>query len=252
MKSIIVGNWKNHPSSPEEASRILRGLKAQSRLYKKLSTFIAPPLPYFGLVKEKGRGVGALVAQDLFPVYKGSHTGNVSVDILKNFGTKLVILGHSEKRQLGETSIQVAEKIRVALDAGLIPLLCIGEEVHDTEGKYFEILAGELRASLGSMKKNEGEKLIVAYEPIWAIGKKAEDAMDSAELSQMVIFIKKTLGEIFDRKTAEKIPILYGGSVEPVNAFELKKSGVNGFLVGHASLQPKEFRLIAEALLKKR
>ena len=123
--------------------------------------------------------------------------------------------------------------------------------MRDPDGAYFEFLAEELKLSLeGVRRKDDAHKLIIAYEPIWAIGKKAKDAMQPADLAQMTIFIKKVLTEVFNRQSAERIPILYGGSVEPGNAKSLlAQSGIQGFLVGHASLAPKSFSEIAEALI---
>ncbi|MBX4198880.1 triose-phosphate isomerase [Candidatus Parcubacteria bacterium] len=225
MKLILVGNWKNHPSSIKEASALLSGLTKKARVYKKLSTFIAPPTTYFDLVGQKAKSIGSLAAQDIFfTPGSGTYTGVVTPDILKSFGVKLAIVGHSERRKLGETNQVVAEKVQTALVAGIIPLICIGEEVHDYEGHYFEFLSAQLKASLdGIHRRSDAAKLAIAYEPVWAIGKKAKDAMHPAELAQIVIFIKKVLTEIFGREAAEGIPVLYGGSVEPANAKELLK-----------------------------
>lgn len=248
MKRILVGNWKNHPSSVEEARRILDGLRRSKAVYKRLSTIIAPPAPFLALVKEKASSLGALGVQDLSST-EGTATGEIGTDILKSFGVRAVILGHSERRQLGETSRLVAEKTAIAIKSGISPIVCVGESEHDAEGKYFEFLNEEIRSSLALVKKRDAGKIVLAYEPIWAIGKKAKDAMAPAEVGVMTVFIKKTLTELFGRKIAESIPVLYGGSVDSSNAEALAKSGVKGFLVGRASRVPKDFKLIAEALI---
>jgi triosephosphate isomerase (TIM) len=253
MKLILVGNWKNHPSSLPEATQLLSSLTKKAALYKKLATFIAPPLPYLDTVAKRVRRVGSLASQDIFFAPEGTYTGVVTPDILKSFGVKLALIGHSERRKLGETSQVVAEKVKTALRSGIVPLVCIGEEEHDTEGNYFEFLREELKSSLeGIRRKDDAERLIIAYEPVWAIGRRAKDAMEPKELSQMVIFIKKVLTEIFGRESAEKIPVLYGGSVESANAQSLiREGGVRGFLVGRASLDGRQFASIAEALINK-
>ena len=252
MKLILVANWKNHPSSLKEASAILAGMSKKAKNYKKLSTFIAPPATYLGLVSEKGKSLGTLAAQDIFfSPGRETYTGVITPDILKSFGVKLTIIGHSERRRLGETNQVVAEKVQTALVAGITPLVCIGEETHDQEGHYFEFLSAQLKASLeGIHRRSDAAKIAIAYEPVWAIGKKGKDAMQPGELAQVVIFIKKVLTEIFGREAAEGMPILYGGSVEPINAKALlKDTGARGLLVGHASLDAKSMNAIAEALI---
>ena len=248
-KQILVANWKNHPDSLVQANKIINGLRKKSAEFKKISTFIAPPLTYFESVSNKTSSFSNLASQDIF-VGKGTTTGSVGVDILKSFGVRLSIIGHSERRALGETDEMVAEKIKTALKENIIPLLCIGEKERDAEGNYLEFIRHELRASLSGVKKKEVvNKLVVAYEPIWAIGSKAKGAVLPEDLTQMVLYIKKILTDIYDRKTADTIPILYGGSTDAKNASTLAQTGVNGFLVGRASLDPKSFAEIASALI---
>lgn len=253
MKLILIANWKNNPSSLREATVLLNNLSKKSALYKKLSTFVAPPLPFLESVAKRAKRIGALATQDIFFSMDGTFTGAVTPDILKSFGVKLTIIGHSERRKLGETNQVVAEKAKTALRSGIVPVVCVGEEVHDAEGNYFELVREQVKASLeGIRRKDDAERLIIAYEPVWAIGKKAKDAMQPSELSQMVIFIKKVLTEVFGRESADKIPVIYGGSVEATNAKGLiSDSGVKGFLVGHASLDAKAFAGIAEAITTK-
>jgi triosephosphate isomerase len=249
-KPILVANWKNYPDSLQKASLILNGLAKKASLYKKLATVIAPPVAYFESASKRVKSYASLGSQDIFFGIEGTYTGAITPDILKSFGVKHVIIGHSERRSLGETSPVVAAKLKTALRAGLVPIICIGEDTHDPDGAYFEFLREELKMSLeGVRRRDDAQKLIIAYEPVWAIGKKAKDAMQPEDLAQMVIFIKKVLTEIFGRESAEKIPVLYGGSVDPSNAQGLIGAGVKGFLVGRASLDPKSFAAIAEALL---
>lgn len=251
MKYILVANWKNHPSTVEEAKRIVQGLVKQSRNFKKLYTYIAPPAIFLDLVSSKIRSIGALASQDISLLPKGTYTGEVTTDMLKGFGTKMSIVGHSERRRLGETNSIVSKKIQAALKEGFIPLVCVGEEVHDPEGNYFEVLNSQIRSSLEGLKKADAKKIVVAYEPIWAIGKTAKEAMQPSDLRQMVLYIRKVLTEMFGRQNADQVHIIYGGSVEPGNVVELVKSGAQGFLVGHASLSAKSFVDIAKTLTNK-
>lgn len=252
-KPILVANWKNHPKSLDETRSLLRQLSRNSKFYKKLSFFIAPPYPYFESVAGRLGKFGHLAVQNISSLPPGTYTGQVTPDILKSFGVRLAIIGHSERRKFGETSEHVAKKVKAALHAGIIPLVCVGEVSRDQDGEHFEFLRDELKLSLtGLNRKNDISKLVVAYEPVWAIGKSARDAITAADLSQSVIFIRKVLTDMFGRKTAEHVPILYGGSVEPANAEALlSETGIRGFLVGHASLHAKSLGAIAQSLILK-
>ncbi len=249
-KPILIANWKNHPGSLAEAKEILNALSKKKLIYKKLSLSIAPPLPYFPLVSERVKTFGSLAAQDYFPQEKVTVTGAVTPEILKSFGTKLVILGHSERRALGETALEVAEKGKAALKAGLTPLVCFGEKERDEGGEHFQFLQEELKTLLSGFTKKDLDKVILAYEPLWAIGKKSVGPIDPVELTQTIIFMRKVLTDLFGRDAAEKIAILYGGSVDHVNAGLLvRNTGIRGFLVGRASLNPKSFEGIALSML---
>ena len=251
-KSILVANWKNHPASLEEARSLLKEMSKRRELYKKLSLFIAPPMPYFQAVSDKAGGFLKLAAQDVSLVGKGSCTGVVSLDILKSFGVRLAIIGHSEHRAMGESSEMVSLKVRAALRAGIVPLVCVGEKERDKDGDHFGLLREEIKASLAGVSKQAASSLIIAYEPVWVIGKSAKDALPPGDLAQSAIFIKKVLSDLYGRNTADRIPIVYGGSVEPANAGALaKETGVAGFLVGHASLRAKWLEGIAVSMTQK-
>jgi triosephosphate isomerase (TIM) len=249
-KVVVVSNWKSHPESFLAAKNLIAGLKKSAHVYKKVAFFIAPPFPYFETVKEKGKSFSSLASQDIFST-DGTYTGAVTPQILKGFGVKLAIIGHSERRALGETNELVAKKVMTALKAGIVPLVCVGEKSRDTEGNHFEFLREQLKGSLQGLRRKEDiQKLVIAYEPVWAIGKQAKNALSGVDLSQMSIFIKKILTDMFGRELAEKIVILYGGSVEASNARSLLKEGkVRGFLVGHASLEPKGFGELVKSLI---
>jgi triosephosphate isomerase (TIM) len=249
-KPILVANWKNHPSSRQEASTLLKEFSKKSDLYKKLTFLIAPPLPYLDLCFSKSGKLFRPASQDFPLLGKGSYTGEVTSDILKSFGTRAAIVGHSERRAMGEKDETVALKVRAALRAGVTPIVCVGESKRDHEGEYFEFLRTQIKNSLSGLNKNNAAQIILAYEPVWAIGKSANEALKPSDLEEALIFIRKVLTDLFGRATAEKIHILYGGSVEPRNAEALAEvSGVRGFLVGHVSLTPKNFHSIAQALL---
>lgn len=250
-KPILVANWKNHPASLKEAGNLLNALSRKALIYKKVTTFIAPPLPYLETVSKKIKRFANLASQDIFFTADGTHTGTVTPEILKSFGVKLSIIGHSERRELGETNEIVSQKVKTALKSGITPLVCVGEKTRDKDGDHFEFLREQMKMSLeGMRRKDDAGKLILAYEPVWAIGKRAKDAQSAADLAQTVIFIRKVLSDIFGREAAENMPILYGGSVEASNAKALyQESGIRGFLVGRASLEAEAFQSIAQSLV---
>ena len=251
-KPILVANWKNHPASIEEAKSLIKGLSKAKLALKKTHLFVAPPLPYFELVATGAKSYANLASQDMFEHAKGSYTGGITPGILKSFGVRLAIVGHSERRAQGETSDTVSRKARAALKAGIAPLICVGEPARDADGDYFEVLREELKASLAGLNKNNVSSVLIAYEPVWAIGKSAKESLAPAELAESVIFIRKVLTDLFGRRAAESVHILYGGSVESANAGNLaRESGVRGFLVGHASLNAKQFVAIAKSLTTK-
>ncbi len=250
-KPILVANWKNYPGSLAEAKALLQGLGKKKFLYKKTNLFVAPPLPYFEAVSGRLKGFGQLASQDFFPE-RGTYTGAVTAEILKSFGTRLAIIGHSERRALGESSVQVSLKAKAALRAGITPLICFGEKVRDAEGEHFEFLREELKNLLQGFSKKDLGNIILAYEPVWAIGVQSKGAIDPVDLTQTIVFIKKVLSDLFGRAVAEKISILYGASVDAANAgLLIRNSGAAGLLVGRASLNAQNFAGIALSLTEK-
>lgn len=248
-KPILVANWKNYPGSLEEAKDLLKGYAKKKDIYKQTHLFIAPPAPYFESVSAKG--LGELASQD-FSLLKGTHTGTIPAEILKSFGVRLAIVGHSERRALGESATEVAAKAAAALKAGLTPLICFGEKARDADGEHFDFLRHELKALLTEIPKKDAAKMMLAYEPLWAVGAQAKSAIDPMELAQTIVFVKKVLADLFGRKLADKVAILYGGSVDEENAgLLLRNSGAKGLLVGRASLNPESFAGIARSISEK-
>lgn len=184
-------------------------------------------------------------AQNVYPAEKGAFTGEISPAMLKELGCTYVICGHSERRQiLGESDEFVARKVKVVLEAGMTPILCVGEtEQERAEGQTEERIGSELKTALFDVDKKDMGSLVIAYEPIWAIGSgKAATAEDAEAVSA---FIRKTVKELAGKKAAEDIRILYGGSVKADNIQELlKEKDIDGALIGGASLKPEEFLAI--------
>src|SRR3989344_1130169 len=250
-KRLIIANWKMNPTTLIEAKKIFIKSKLLSAKLKKTSIIVCPPSVYLSAFRIKKSQKFSLGAQDIFWKLSGAHTGEISPLMIANLGASFCIVGHSERRILGETDEVVSKKLRSLFKEKITTILCVGERERDVQGHYLETLSAQIRGSLRSVERKNASKLIIAYEPIWAIGKTADDAINPRKLHEMVIFVRKVLAQIFGAETAKKIRILYGGSVEGKNAHELISNGhVSGFLVGHASLDMREFSEIIKAVEK--
>ncbi len=237
-KILVVGNWKMNPSSIGKAKEIFKSLKSFARNLKKIKLVICPPFVYLSDLEKLADSQVVLGAQDVFWEKEGSFTGEISPRMLVN--ESYVILGHSERRALGESDEIVARKIISAIRAGLHPILCVGEKERDLQGNYLLSLRTQIINSLGKLPKKLINRLVIAYEPVWAIGQ--TEALGAVDVHESSLFVRKVLAEIYDSKTAMTIPILYGGSVNHDNAKEMITFGeVQGLLVGRESLKPKNF-----------
>src|SRR3989338_10049763 len=171
---LIIANWKMNPATEKEATQLFRAIKKGLPKNKKAEIVIAPPAVFLSVLKrEKGLILGA---QDMSTNEIGAFTGQISGKMLRDLGVKYVIVGHSEMRVIGETNGEVARKAILALKLGLIPVVCVGERVRDESGKFFTDVKEQLRESLAGVSKSMLSKLVIAYEPVWAIGKNAPRA----------------------------------------------------------------------------
>jgi triosephosphate isomerase len=239
-KKIIVGNWKMNLMSFEEADQIFKFVKKTAENLSSTHVVICPPYPYIQKFissdKKHTLGIGA---QNVF-FEQGAFTGEVSASILKDLGVTHVIVGHSERRMMGETDDVIAKKVQAVLEAGMHPILCVGESVRDQHLLYLEILKNQIKSSLSKTSKKFVEHLIIAYEPVWAIG--AKEAMDPSTIEEMAIFVKKVLADIFGYENGVKTPVLYGGSINFRNAPDIMTRGkVDGLLVGRESVNTPGF-----------
>lgn len=250
-KKLIVANWKMNPENLHDARKIFSELKKKKIKFQKTTAVICPPSIFLGDLSNNYDGNRFLFgAQDISVRNENESTGEISASILANFGVKFAIIGHSERRSIGETDVMVSLKIKNAIDFGITPILCVGENDRDIDGKYLRFIENQLRQSLVGIEKKEISKIVIAYEPVWAIGK-GHQSMSGYELHQMNLFIKKVLADIYDRKIAMKIPIIYGGSVDRENVSEIIETGeVDGLLIGRASLNPYVFIDILEDVEK--
>lgn len=240
-KKIIIANWKMNPASLKEAEKIASGIAKGLKNTKKTDVVICPPFLYLEKVKKVSKNI-IIGAQNTHFETTGAFTGEVSAEMLSGVGVKYVILGHSERRAEGDTNEIVNKKIKSAFASHIIPIVCVGEKVRDENHKYLHFIKTQIEECFDGISKNLISKIVIAYEPIWAIGKDATREATAEEFLEMSIFIKKILSDKFSAKIVEEISIVYGGSVHPENCFEfLQKGNTAGFLVGRDSLEPKKF-----------
>jgi len=237
----IVANWKCNPASVKEAKKILAGYKKGIKKSKKAQVVICPSALYLGLAKETLKSLAALGGQNCFCENGGAFTGEISAPQLADAGCGYVIIGHSERRKyFAETNEYINKKIKAALAAGLVPILCVGETREERiEGKITEIVETQIKEGLKDIDL-AAAKIIIAYEPVWAIG--TGQACSPEEAAVVSQFIRNI--------ASDKIPLLYGGSVNVANSVSyLSEAGFDGLLVGGVSLKPEEFcKLVADAI----
>lgn len=245
-RKLVVANWKMHPTNAEEAKSIFSKIRRAAKKMKQTDVVVAPSfihIPVLSkLLPSKNIFLGA---QNIHQKDFGAYTGEVSINQLKEFKIRYIILGHSERRALGEGDEIIKEKVESALRHGITPIVCVGEKERDTEGEYLNFIKEQLLNIFGGVQKKYLSDCVIVYEPVWAIGHSYNNSLSSTDMHVMSLFIRKTLSEIFGKDYGWNVKILYGGSVEDENAKDLMKKGdIAGFLVGHASLDPLEFSKI--------
>ena len=231
------------PLTLKEAKNTFSGIKKTASRLRNVQTVVCSPFIYLSELKKIISGHRCVIgAQDSFWSEEQASTGEVSPEMLNMLGVQYVILGHSERRALGETDEIVNKKVKACLKSGLIVILCIGESERDEHGEYTKFIKNEISESLAGVKKKDFKNIIVAYEPIWAIGKNAKRAASPEDALEAYILIKKILTGMFSEKIAADATIIYGGSANPKNSKSfLVDGGMDGLLVGRASLDEKKF-----------
>jgi triosephosphate isomerase len=229
-----------------QATDLVTGLIAEVGGVSGVETVVFPPFTLLGPVSElvKNSGIG-LGAQNMFWEKEGAYTGEVSPAMIVDAGCRYVILGHSERRHFfGESDEMVNRKLRRALEFELTPIVCLGEQLEDRKsGRQFRVVQAQVRQSLAGIEPAQAQTMVVAYEPVWAIGTGETATPDQAQ--EMHARLRQWLGELWDEATASKIRIQYGGSVKPANAGELlSRNDIDGALVGGASLKADAFAAI--------
>lgn len=247
MKSLIVGNWKLYINSVTEGKNLLRAIDRNFPRGVKVMVVVCPQVPLAAALRREysGRRI-AFGTQDSFWEGEGAYTGEISPLMLKSSGLEYVIVGHAEKRALGETDETVSKKAAAALSAKLNPVICLGEPERDSEGAHFSFLAKNVAQSLARIGPAHASRVTLAYDPLWAIGE--PEAPPSRVVSEGLIFIRKTVAGLWGRDAALRTRIIYGGSVTPESAKALKDEGhAQGLLIGRASVDAEAFTGIIRA-----
>jgi len=239
----IIGNWKMFPSSVKEAEKIFTETKKALVGTKRVKVSVCATFVFLpALLKIKGKTRIIVGAQNMHEEDSGAHTGEIAPAMLRSLGVEQVILGHSERRAMGEESALIAKKVSLAIKNGLTVVLCVGERARDESAIYFSEVREQVESSLAGFPRSKREQLIIAYEPVWAIGKSAVRPATPKDLEEMIIHIRRTLVGMFGNREGFAVPIIYGGSVDEKNAMGFLVEGkADGLLVGRASLQTKKF-----------
>jgi len=244
-RKIVAGNWKMN-TSIAEAKALYATISAEAKNYPITKIIMAPPAPYLALLAQENDAT-YLAAQNCHEKESGAYTGEWSATMLKDLGIGYCIIGHSERRAyFKESDQQIFEKLNACLKAGVTPILCIGEELNDREaGKHFDVIKTQLTLAL-TLSTADFNKIIIAYEPVWAIGTGKTASSDQAQ--EIHQHIRSLINNTYGDKIANNTSILYGGSCKPDNAEELfAQPDVDGGLIGGASLKPTDFLAIIKA-----
>ena len=233
---IIVANWKAYLEDFGKAKLLAATSKKIARTTD-TTLILAPSAPFLSALASKNTSKVQFAAQDISATLGGAMTGESTAQMYSGAGATYAILGHSERRATGDTNTIVSLKITHALACNLTPILCVGEEERDRDGRYLSFIREEIVSAFAGLTAKERSRIIIAYEPLWAIGKHASAAITANDLAEMVLYIRKVLAEFLPGNKSTQALILYGGSVDPENIRELARTAsVNGFLVGRASI----------------
>lgn len=247
-KPMIAGNWKMHKDN-REALELVEDLTGRVKDIVDVEIVVCPPFTALSdvsrFLEETGSGI-KLGAQNVFPEPQGAFTGEISPPMLKAVAAEYVIVGHSERREImGESDGFIARKLRAVMDAGMVPILCVGETLEERErGEATSKVEGQLQADLAPLNEDEIAGIIIAYEPIWAIGTGKTATPQDAQ--DMTSFIRGNIAGEYGDDIAAGLRVLYGGSVKPGNIADLMAmEDIDGALVGGASLKAEDFAAIA-------
>lgn len=244
----MAGNWKmnkDYVGAQQLMTQILSYTNANST---NCEVYIAPPALYMMMAKDLFEGSKVEVySQDMSEYESGAYTGEISAEMLKSVGADGALIGHSERRQYhGETDSHCNRKVKLALEKGLTPIYCNGEKLEERKaGKHFEVVKNQTETALFTLSAEEIKKVVIAYEPVWAIGTGETASPEQAQ--EIHAYIRQLIAQKYGSEVAEEVSILYGGSVKPDNAKEIfSQPDVDGGLIGGAALKIEDFSKIIE------
>jgi triosephosphate isomerase len=250
-QKIVAGNWKMN-NDKKATSLLIKGIRKSIKKLplENIRVIISPTFVNLSsALKKAKKSKIEVVAQNMHQAKSGAFTGEISADMLKSIGIKTVILGHSERRtHFGETDNILSEKVNAAVENGLETIFCFGELLEDRKSEnHFTVVESQLKNGLFHLEASAFKNIILAYEPVWAIGTGETASPEQAQ--EMHAFIRSTIEKKYNKEVAENISILYGGSVKPANAEEIfSKPDVDGGLIGGAALKQEDFTAIIKAI----
>ena len=247
-KKIVAGNWKMN-NNKAETSALIADLKAKGS-FNGVEVKVAPTAIHLAqAVEELSDSAIEVIGQNMHQATNGAYTGEISAAMLQSIGVNSVILGHSERRAyFNETDEALAEKVNTAIAHDMEVIFCFGEELEDRKnGRHFEVVASQLKKALFHLEAVAWKNIVLAYEPVWAIGTGETASPEQAQ--EMHAFIRNLIQESYGNSVAENVAILYGGSVKPANAQEIfSKPDVDGGLIGGAALKADDFFAIVQSI----
>lgn len=240
MKSLIIANWKMNPRTYREARVLFEGTRRAADKAPGVSLVVLPPSIFIRELAKDRRGKVAFGMQSVSADSDGPHTGDISLLQAKDARATYALIGHAERRAAGETSVDTQAKVKAALLSKFTPVLCVGEKERTPNGEYLAVVREQLRIGLAEAPATSLKKVVIAYEPVWAIGAKVP--MSPRDMHEMSIYIRKTIFEMHG-EAAHSVKIIYGGSIDETTAVPMLTEGdVDGLLPGRVSLEIERFK----------
>jgi triosephosphate isomerase (TIM) len=249
-KIEIIGNWKMYPQTIDQARGHIRSLHAYLGTQKHLSITLCPPAVFIADLSRVAQLKKKILigVQHIHGEAEGAFTGEVSAQQAYSSGARVAIVGHAERRKVGETNADTAKQVFMSATSGLVPVLCVGESARDAQGVFLKTVAAQITEGLSLLPQQMRGGVVIAYEPVYAIGAPKPPAED--EIHHMILAIKKVLVQTYGASVARSNRILYGGAVDATNATGLLTAipDLSGFLVGRASVDPEKFQALLISL----
>ena len=247
MKTILVCNWKMNPPNWKSAKKLFEETKKAAQKAKNVSVVVAPPSIYLrDIAKLNIRGSIPLAIQGALHEEGGAHTGEISLTQAADSRATYAIIGHAERRARGESDADINKQVLAALAYKMTPVLCVGEKTRSMQGEYFETVRAQVKGALSSVPQNRIAHVMIAYEPVWAIG--ASQPMQPRDMHEMGIFVRKVIVQGWG-DVGHAVTILYGGAIDSTNAALMRDEGdVRGFLVGRASAETDKVKSLIQSL----